>query len=67
MAAAVGGELVSAGPCFPRVEQFIIVSERRGEGVDRDPVRLVTRVYTLAGEFVAEWDAWARENDRAGR
>lgn len=46
-------------PEHPRVEQFIIVSEHRGTGVERDPHRTVTRIYRLDGEFVAEWDEWS--------
>lgn len=40
----------------PRVEAVIIASEQRGHGKPGSPTRLVRRVYTLQGDFVAEWD-----------
>ena len=48
---------------------LIETAERRGKGVEDDPVRLVSQWFTLEGEFVAERDPWlesaaVREIDR---
>ena len=54
----------------PRVIQVIQSIHRRGQGIDGDPIRLVTMYHTFDGEFLAEsdpcWSAAQRLQNRAG-
>ena len=40
----------------PKVEALIVCYEPRGKETADDPCRIVTRIYRLDGEFVAEYD-----------
>ena len=40
-----------------RVEKVILSTlRRRGAGKEGDPIRIITEVYTLDGELIAEYD-----------
>lgn len=41
-----------------RVISVIEVIYRRGQGVEHDPVRMVTAYYSFEGELLAERDDW---------
>lgn len=44
---------------MPKVEQVIISHEAlRGKGVEGDPFRRITQVFTLDGELIAERDPY---------
>lgn len=40
----------------PRIKEFIIHKERCGKGTDKDPVRMVTKICTLKGDFLVSYD-----------
>jgi hypothetical protein len=47
-----------------KLVELIEVEEREGRGLDSsDPVRMVTRWYTKAGEMVCERDRWKEGRD----
>jgi len=49
-----------------RVIQVIeTCTERRGSGVEGDPIRVVTTYWTLDGKFICEIDPCMKKNDRA--
>ena len=37
-----------------KVIQVIVTNERRGAGVEGDPVRLIAQMFTLDGELICE-------------
>lgn len=43
---------------------LIETSERRGRGVDSDPVRIVAQWFTVKGALVAERDPWLESEER---
>jgi hypothetical protein len=49
----------------PRVIQVILAYKTRGTGMDDDPFRQVTQVFSLEGELIAERDPFLEaKNDR---
>lgn len=44
-----------------KMVELIEATERRGNGTDADPVRMVTGWWTKAGELVVEDDKWLAE------
>ncbi len=49
----------------PHVAQVIITVEKVGKGIEGDPVRGVTRIYTLDGKFIAQNDSCSVEDQEA--
>jgi hypothetical protein len=49
----------------PRIMQVICLFEKRGTGLDDDPVRLVRRIYSTDGLLLAEHDSYAHEELRS--
>lgn len=43
-------------------EVIITTKERRGTGDGKDPIRIITQVYTKGGELIAEYDPNACEH-----
>lgn len=48
---------------YPRTEEVILSHVLRGGDVEGDPRRNVLQVHTKAGEFIAERDFWAEEQE----
>ena len=38
------------------MECIVTAIERRGKGVEGDPIRVITQVFTKDGKLIAEWD-----------
>lgn len=52
-----------------KIIELIETEDRRGTGTDKDPMRLVSQLWTKDGQLVAEYDVcgdnWYRYNGRA--
>lgn len=48
------------------IQRVLMVDDRRGQGVDEDPVRLVHKFYHEKSlDFICEWDNWSENELRA--
>lgn len=51
----------SSSTVSAKVVQVIVTEGRAGRGVDGDPVRAVTDLWTMEGSHIARVDAWRDE------
>lgn len=47
-----------------KIVKLILTEERRGLGKENDPVRLISQLWTMDGELVAEGNRGNEEDDR---
>lgn len=50
-----------------RIVELIITDDRRGSGLDGDPVRIVSKLFTKDGDLVAEVDPLIRDRFQESR
>lgn len=53
-----------ASPPAPKVISVIRTKDRRGNGTEQEPTRIVTQYWTLEGELLAERDPWLDEEHK---